>query len=92
MLVTTATCASATLVASYRPSRPTSTTAASTASWLNQAKAVAVSSSKYDGRSAKNSRSSRAAISLTTRAKSSRSIGSALREMRSVTCSRCGLV
>ena len=54
MLVTTATCPSATLVASQRPSRPTSTAATSTATWLNQAKAAAVSSSKYDGRSSKN--------------------------------------
>ncbi len=39
----------------------------------------------------KNCCSSSAAISPTTAASSSGSIGSKLREMRSVTCSRCGL-
>ena len=50
MLVMTATCASHTLVASHRPSRPTSTTATSTARSANQRNAAAVAASKYDGR------------------------------------------
>jgi hypothetical protein len=45
-LVITATWPSATLVASQRPSSPTSITARSTATWLNQENAAAVSRSK----------------------------------------------
>ena len=46
MLVITATWASTTLVASQRPSSPTSTTATSTATSANQRKAAAVTASK----------------------------------------------
>ena len=46
MFVTTATWASTTLVASHRPSRPTSTTATSTAVSANQRNAAAVHASK----------------------------------------------
>ena len=46
MLVTTATWASTTLVASQRPSSPTSTTATSTAMSENQRRAAAVTASK----------------------------------------------
>ena len=90
MLVITATWAETTLVASQRPSRPTSTTATSTAMSANQRNAAAVHASKYDGRTPVNpSRSATAAICS---AKSSSPIGSALLARRSFTRSRCGLV
>ncbi len=48
--VTTATCASATLVLSQVPPRPTSTTATSTGASAKEAKAMAVRTSKNDSR------------------------------------------
>ena len=81
MLVMTATCASHTLVASQRPSSPTSTTATSTARSANQRNAAAVVVSKYDGRTPVSiSRSATAAICS---ANSSSLIGSPLRLIRS---------
>ncbi len=50
-LVTTATSASITLVASHVPPSPTSSTATSTATSANQRNAAPVSTSKYDGSS-----------------------------------------
>jgi hypothetical protein len=74
-LVTTATWPSTTFVGSQRPSRPTSTTATSTATWLNHARPAAVSSSKWVGDREKNAWSSSASISPSTPASSSGSIG-----------------
>ena len=90
MLVTTATWAWTTLVASQRPSRPTSTTATSTAVSANQRNAAAVHASKYVGRTP--IRPSRSATAATCSANDSSSIGSASRARRSLTRSRCGLV
>ncbi|MCI3950439.1 MAG: hypothetical protein K0R11_2373 [Acidimicrobiales bacterium] len=89
-LVTTATTPSATLVASWRPAMPTSRTTASTGRSANQRKAARVSASKRVGRTPLDA--SRAAMPTSTSASSSSEMGSPLRDNRSLTRSRSGLV
>ena len=86
----TATRVSSELVASHVPPSPTSTTATSTARSANHEYAAAVSTSKYDGCS-----SSASSTTATVRSKSSSSssaMGIPWYAIRSLTCSRCGLV
>src|SRR5690606_17506407 len=82
--------ASTTLVASHRPSMPTSITPTSTATSANHRKAAAVTASKYVGRTPVSA--SRSAIAEICSAKSSSLIGSPLRRIRSLIRSRWGEV
>ena len=86
----TATSASTTLVASNRPSRPTSITATSTATSANHDSAAAVTSSNQLG--VMPDSGSTAATSVMAAASASSSIGSPFQAMRSLSASRCGLV
>ena len=90
MLVRTATAPSTTLVLSHRPPSPTSMTATSTASSANQASAAAVRSSNRLGVSSISGSSRASDSSVSTRAPSS--MGSPLRDIRSLTRTRLGLV
>ena len=90
MLVITATWAFTTLVASQRPSMPTSMTPTSTATSANQRNAAAVTASKYVGRTPVIA--SMSAMPAICSANSTSLIGSALRRMRSLIFSRWGLV
>ncbi len=89
-LVSTATWASATLVASQRPPRPTSTTATSTATSANQRNAAAVRISKWVGGDSSSGSSS--ATAPMTSARASSGMGSPFHAIRSLTRSRWGLV